>query len=199
MSSIQIYDKINTCQYFLFTPFLGDTDHSVLRKYTQLYLTSITRILGTFVLPIQHCVVKECTWQSIQIPALCIGRSFILHYVKLSSGPDHQNEQFFRAVKEHRAPQLIFFLCSFRGASSQCVQIFLIDLTTRVSSDIVSMLGFSFKKLNYGKQILYIIVFKKGDTKENRIKKALIKSVRAVLPKRRTSFTQFSGAFTLGH
>lgn len=108
MSSIQIYDKINTWQYFLFTPFLGGTDHSVLRKYIQHYLTSITRILGTFVLLIQHYVVKECTWQSIQTPALCIGRRFILHYVKLSSGPDHQNEQFFRAVKEHRAPQLIF-------------------------------------------------------------------------------------------
>lgn len=58
------------------------------------------------------------------------------------------------------------------------------------------MLGFSFKKLNYGKQILYTIVFKKVDAK--RLIKAIIKSVRAVLPKRRTNFTQFSRVIPFG-
>lgn len=149
-------------------------------------------------LPIQHCVVKEYTWKSIQIPALCPGRHFCLHYVKLPLGPYHQNEQFFKAGKEYCAPQLFFFPLFFLGASSQCKQIFLIDFTTRVSSDIISMLGFSFKKLNYGKQILCIIVFKKVNTRNNRLIKAIIKSVRVVLLKRRTSFTQFSGAFTFG-
>lgn len=161
----------------------------------QYYLTSITRILGTL-LSIQHCVVKEYTWQSIQIPALCIGRHLILHYAKLPLWPDHQNGQFFKALKEHCAPQYFFFLYSFRGASSQCKQIFLTDLTIRVSSDVISMLGFSFKKLNYGKQILYTIVFKKVDAK--RLIKAIIKSVRAVLPKRRTNFTQFSRVIPFG-
>lgn len=60
------------------------------------------------------------------------------------------------------------------------------------------MLGFSFKKLNYGKQIICAIAFKKVDTKSNRLIKAIIKSARIVLLKRRTSFTQFSRGFTFG-
>lgn len=43
------------------------------------------------------------------------------------------------------------------------------------------MLGFSFKK-----QILYTIVFKKVDAKDNRIIRAIIKSVKMVLLKRGT-------------
>lgn len=70
--------------------------------------------MGTFVLPVRHCVGKEYTWQSIQIPALCIGRHFILHYVKLSLGPDHQNEQIVKAVKEYCEPQQ-FFSCVLLG------------------------------------------------------------------------------------
>ena len=45
------------------------------------------------------------------------------------------------------------------------------------------MLGFSFKKQSYRKQVLYTVVFKKVDAKDNRIIKAIIKFVRVILLK----------------
>lgn len=58
------------------------------------------------------------------------------------------------------------------------------------------MLGFSFKKQSYRKEILYTKIFKKVDTKDYSIIKVRIKSVRVVLLKGSTG--QASHKF-LGH